>query len=34
MILAYIIYAIIGLWILGTGAIFFSAWLEDRTDKK
>ena len=30
MILAYIVYAIVGLWILGTGAVFFSAWLEDR----
>ncbi len=34
MILAYIVYAIVGLWILGTGAVFFSAWLEDRKGKK
>lgn len=34
MILAYIIYIIVGLWILGTGVVFFSAWLEDRKNKK
>jgi len=34
MIFAYISYTIVGLWILGTGAIFFSAWLKDRKGKK
>jgi len=33
MIFAYITYAIVGLGILGEGAIFFFAWLEDRKDE-